>query len=154
MNTGLDLKQTLLSGELCYKRDVHPLTYLWIIRHFLGLLPLPLFTRYSNGKKFRWVELARQCRRYRMQSSFQLDSNISWSIQRLPEHHIMLIHELMKFFQRISVRRYSDKLDKSSVTSVVNYFSSSLFVRPYRPGFLIHVSAKSIFKFFYLLILV
>ncbi|XP_044259455.1 uncharacterized protein LOC123007970 [Tribolium madens] len=151
VNTGLNLKENLLSGQL-YEKSIHPLTFFWIIRHFLGVLPLPLFAKYSNGRKFNWEFLAGQCRKHKMRASYQLDLEISWAIHRLPQAHIALIYALVNFFRTISLRRYSDKLDKTSVTSLVVYFSSSLFVRPYRPGFVNKAERIYFYLLFYLIV--
>ncbi|EEZ98817.2 hypothetical protein TcasGA2_TC004423 [Tribolium castaneum] len=150
LNTGLNLKETLLSGQLRYKKDIQPLTFLWLIRHFLGVLPLPLFTKYSNGRKYNWDFLASQCQKHR--TCYQLDLEISWAIHRLPKAHVVLIYTLINFFRNISLKRYSDKLDKTSVTALVVYFSSSLFVRPYRPGFVIKADRIYFHLLFYLIV--
>lgn len=41
-----------------------PGVLLWIIRHFIGLLPLPLLSDYADGKFFNWKKLSRLCKRY------------------------------------------------------------------------------------------
>lgn len=42
---------------------VSPGILLWILRHFLGLLPLPLLPDYANGQYFSWKRLAQLCKR-------------------------------------------------------------------------------------------
>lgn len=62
-----------------YKRipNYLPSTYMWLIRHFLGLLPIPLLPQFSNNILFEWNRLSDQCQDYLKNGrSFNEDSNI------------------------------------------------------------------------------
>lgn len=41
-----------------------PGALLWVIRQFIGLLPLPVLPHYADGKFFHWNKLGNYCRSY------------------------------------------------------------------------------------------
>lgn len=56
-----------------------PGTYFWLIRHFIGLLPIPLLPKYANGVTFDWRYLAEKCKTFlkkyqsHQEKKFELD---------------------------------------------------------------------------------
>lgn len=77
LETRLNLKQKLL-------KDVHydiktedieeaPGAYFWLIRHFLGLLPIPLLPSYSQEIRFDWISLSDKCKNFLQHYESQRD---------------------------------------------------------------------------------
>lgn len=69
----------MLIFEVDYQKlsSFQPGTYLWVIRHFLGILPIPLIPKYSNEISIDWNRLSDQCQDYlKYGRSFQEDSYI------------------------------------------------------------------------------
>ncbi|XP_063908684.1 uncharacterized protein LOC135126589 isoform X2 [Zophobas morio] len=131
----LDLKETLVNGKLHHCDKMPPSSLFWLLRHFLGLLPLPLFPHFTDGRSYNWEYLATQCRLSKMDSDAELESEIAWWVHRLPKVNIMLIYTLINFLRKISTRRRSStKLNWENIMAATTYFGPSLFVRPYRPG--------------------
>lgn len=123
------LKTDLLNGRLIYRENTHPESWFWLIRHFLGLLPIPLFPKYSNGHKFDWEYMAMKCKLYGHKS--ELDFDIAWRLMMLPESHIIMAHSLINFL-RLVAKKIDRKVNKRNALILTKYFSSTLFIRPYR----------------------
>lgn len=63
MSYRLELKNRM---ENCFMLGLSclPGALLWILRHFLGLLPLPILPHYTDGETFQWIKLSEHCWRY------------------------------------------------------------------------------------------
>lgn len=78
----LDLKSKI---EQCILPRINkiPGALLWIIRHFIGLLPLPLLASYADGRFFRWTELSETCRKYFSEDNPRKDYKINVILMEL-----------------------------------------------------------------------
>ncbi|CAG9768805.1 unnamed protein product [Ceutorhynchus assimilis] len=144
VNDCLMLKDTLVLDEK-YDSNLEgnlPGTYFWLIRHFMGLLPLPLFPKFTNGIHFHWNSVANECKMAFKtcdnRERNRLDYDIAQCLDALPIQNGMLINILMKFIRKICMRtvRGHYKFNKNSLITLSKYFCESLFVRPYIPGHL------------------
>lgn len=118
--------------------DCAPGAYLWVIRHFLGLLPLPLFPGCTKGTKFDWPTLSTGCRRAFKNHSLarDVDTEIARLLNELPEENLRLVKMLMSFLRRMAAKRCEGKssLRRASLRALCAYFSGAMFIRPFWPG--------------------
>nr|CAH7737312.1 unnamed protein product [Callosobruchus chinensis] len=134
------LKETI-TFDLYYYRSILYRTgsYFWLLRHFLGLLPIPLLPDYTNGIYFDWNYLAERCKRFFKDQHRSvcnvIDYDIAMNLNFLPFEHFLLLSYMMVFLRKVCQKSVNDsKLDKESLKFIVNYYCASMFMRPYRPG--------------------
>ncbi|XP_044753857.1 uncharacterized protein LOC123313172 [Coccinella septempunctata] len=128
----LNFKHTLLDGS--------PQSYIWLIEHFLGLLPIPLLATYINGYNFNWFYLSEECRGIFYDRSYRrkvinfdyCDRHLHNEIAKLPPQHKLLLNEHIEFMRSISF--IDERRRKRSVIYYCKYFTSSLLIRPFRSG--------------------
>nr|XP_023025401.1 uncharacterized protein LOC111513424 isoform X1 [Leptinotarsa decemlineata] len=139
----LKLKEILVS-EVHYKsyRFDQPETYFWLIRHFLGLLPISLLPKYAGGFVFDWEVLAKNSKniicydRRNQDEKKLLDYLIAKSLNNLPAQHLLLFSVLIIFFLKVSQRLVKPYgLNRQTLLSLLQYYCGSIFTRPYRPGY-------------------
>ncbi|XP_022920033.2 uncharacterized protein [Onthophagus taurus] len=118
-----------------------PGVILWVIRHFMGLLPIPLLPSYSDEKYFNWYQLARVCKQTFLQhrivdvNNGLLTAKIAKDLLRLPSSNLLLFAILVQFIRLIASNKYAKKrLNHLTAYYMVRYFCSTLFLRPYTPG--------------------
>ncbi|CAH0559428.1 unnamed protein product [Brassicogethes aeneus] len=139
----------LLENELHIQRRFQPITYFWIIRHFLGILPLPIFVNYE-----KWKSIASNC--HQILSSLKpydlkkLDGNIAESLNLLSDANIMFLDLFREVFAKLCENRY--RISRRSAYSVAKYFGPCMFVRPFRPGYVTKETKEFSSLLFYMLI--
>ncbi|CAG9857196.1 unnamed protein product [Phyllotreta striolata] len=152
-NSGLNVDVILnqnLSLEDCLRLkqsiilDRHPVVctyqpvgaYFWIIRHFLGLLPLPLLPPCTSTRKYSWRNLSSKCRNVlKSKPRYKEDCNslnylISSSLNSLPNEHIMLLNAVVIFLRKI----LKVNLSKTIFRTLISYYCDAVFIRPFKPG--------------------
>ncbi|XP_066256851.1 uncharacterized protein [Euwallacea similis] len=144
LNQRLELK-----GRLVFALDYHisakgfpPGAYFWLLRHFLGLLPLPLLPAYTGGVNFNWKSLANKCKKYfKCHNNYDqrgnLESDIAQEVSMLPMQNLTLLNVFIQLIRVISLKRtkrsYQCQFNRKSLEVLVNYYCPSLFIRPYQP---------------------
>ncbi|KRT81369.1 hypothetical protein AMK59_6009, partial [Oryctes borbonicus] len=87
---------------------VPPGILLWILRHFIGLLPLPLLPEYTNGQHFSWRRLAQFCKRSFMRyatvevNNRLLICKLAQELARLPPANLLLLSVMLDFIRALS----------------------------------------------------
>ncbi|KAL3268369.1 hypothetical protein HHI36_007485 [Cryptolaemus montrouzieri] len=117
-----------------------PQSFLWLIEHFLGLLPIPLLPPYLQEKRLNWLLLSKQCKgifqRYHetKRINYNLDDEIVSEMSKLPPQHSLLLDLQIRFMREISF--FPEKLSrkKSKLIYYTKYFTASIFLRPFRSG--------------------
>ncbi|XP_066138534.1 uncharacterized protein [Euwallacea fornicatus] len=83
LNERLELKDRLVFA-LDYHaatKDFSPGAYFWLLRHFLGLLPIPLLPAYTGGINFEWKSVANECKKYfNCYNSYEQKRNLEYNI--------------------------------------------------------------------------
>ncbi|ENN80790.1 uncharacterized protein LOC109533267 [Dendroctonus ponderosae] len=136
----LTLKNQLVLSPNGHLESSAPGAYLWVIRHFLGLLPLPLFPSFTKGANFDWLLLSTGCRRaFKCHSLARdsLDTAIARFLNALPQENLRLIKMLICLLRRLAAKRIPEgkaSLSRASLKALSCYFSGALFVRPFWPG--------------------
>ncbi|XP_060524257.1 uncharacterized protein LOC132700752 isoform X2 [Cylas formicarius] len=120
-----------------------PGVYLWTIRHFLGLLPLPVLPRYTNNVTFFWTELSRQCRVYLKNDADDseldhLDRGIAETMSLLPVENLMMLNLWITFSMKISCKSVRGRqfTNRRNLVNIAKYYCSAIFVRPFQPGYM------------------
>ncbi|GJQ76512.1 hypothetical protein Trydic_g2217 [Trypoxylus dichotomus] len=120
-----------------------PGVLLWILRHFIGLLPLPLLPEYTNGQHFSWKRLAQFCKRSFMKyttievNNRLLICKLAEELSRLPHANLLLLTAMLNFVRALARERCGSNIrnfNRLEALYLVRYFSSSIFLRPYNPG--------------------
>ncbi|VEN60248.1 unnamed protein product [Callosobruchus maculatus] len=131
----------IITFDLYYYRSVsyRTGTYFWLLRHFLGLLPIPLLPSYTHGTYFDWNYLAERCKRFFKDQNRSMcniiDYDIAMNLNFLPFEHFLLVSYMMVFLRKVCQKSINNsQFDKESLKVVVNYYCGSMFMRPYRPG--------------------
>ncbi|KAJ8918030.1 hypothetical protein NQ315_011486 [Exocentrus adspersus] len=146
LGTRLELKQKIVHDvhyDIKNERlDEAPGAYFWIIRHFLGLLPIPLLPTYSGDVRFEWSNLSEKCRyflqHYESERSkkYLLDYKIAENLSLLPFEHFLLLTILIHFVRRLSQKtRHGRQINRKSLLFLSKYYGASTCVRPYTPGY-------------------
>ncbi|KAF2896213.1 hypothetical protein ILUMI_09972 [Ignelater luminosus] len=145
----LKLKQKLALCQEIAKLKVSPGAPLWVLRHFLGLLPLPLLPQYTNGRKYAWRNLSTACKISltdyvtRGRKNYDLITKLAQELLHLPTENFLLAATLFNFLRMMSVLPEGEpKINKNTVFALVKYFSSSLFLRPFRPGWVTRIDKQ------------
>ncbi|XP_030752066.1 uncharacterized protein LOC115879390 [Sitophilus oryzae] len=143
LQTRFDLKDKLIL-DIDYRNSIqgYPTgSYFWLLRHFLGLLPLPLLPTYTNGCWFDWVDIGEECRYvlkyFRGGSSsgrHRLDQEIADSMNMLPWQNLILLDLLVKFIRKICCPYHPNNINKESLITLGKFFCGSVLLRPYTPG--------------------
>ncbi|XP_076253174.1 uncharacterized protein LOC143191689 [Rhynchophorus ferrugineus] len=147
IETCLELKRKLVYDANYHKniQNYHPKIYFWVLRHFFGLLPLPLLPTYTNGIWFDWHSIANEClyilRNPRGSNRNILDHEIMGSINMLPLQNRILLQTFIDFLKKICISR--NKFYNRRLYYLAKYFSQSLLCRPYRPGIYMKNSANT-----------
>lgn len=94
VNERLNLKELI---EKCVYLQFKKLpgALLWIIRHFIGLLPLPLMPHYTNNKFFNWKKLSLMCKQYltSKEENFQEECKLNIIIIQFCRFTAILFHD-------------------------------------------------------------
>ncbi|XP_045475546.1 uncharacterized protein LOC123681277 [Harmonia axyridis] len=138
-NNKISLKDNLLNTKHP-KLDGTAQSFIWLIEHFLGLLPLPLLAPYMNGYYFNWFYLSQKCtgifndKNYKRKTkNFNYcDIQIHTEISRLPAQHKLLLNEHIEFIRNISFINERKKM--KNVIYYSKYFTACLLLRPFRSG--------------------
>ncbi|XP_050300917.1 uncharacterized protein LOC126739326 isoform X2 [Anthonomus grandis grandis] len=139
----LQLKDKLISS-LDYRitENYTPGSYFWVLRHFFGLLPVPVCPKYTKGAKFEWASLAEECK-YLLKNHDKnkkglLDYDIAQNINMLPIENGNMLSIMVKFLRKLSVKKTTfkekQKYDRMTLKLICEYFSPCMFDRPFRPG--------------------
>ncbi|KAL1500936.1 hypothetical protein ABEB36_006352 [Hypothenemus hampei] len=123
----LELKERLVHSKDYYCMQYNTGAYFWMLRHFLGLLPLPLLPSYTNNVIFNWRALAKK-----LNNKTLCPTDIQSTLLKLPEKNLLLLYVLIQFLRKTSMRN-SQSLNKSTLKYLIIYFSKVLFQRPYQP---------------------
>ncbi|KAF5284492.1 hypothetical protein FQA39_LY17027 [Lamprigera yunnana] len=115
---------------------------LWLVRHYIGLLPIQILPKRINDVKYVWSKLAKECQNalhsgcsVKPKEDVLLTHKVTSEMLRLPPSHISLIMTLLHFLRALAVLPFDEpNVDKKSLYSLVRYFSGSIFVRPFCPG--------------------
>ncbi|XP_066138533.1 uncharacterized protein [Euwallacea fornicatus] len=144
LNERLELKDRLVFA-LDYHaatKDFSPGAYFWLLRHFLGLLPIPLLPAYTGGINFEWKSVANECKKYfNCYNSYEqkrnLEYNIAQKIGMLPMQNLTFLNAFIQLLRVISFKKTKRsnqyQFNRKSLKALVNYYCPSLFIRPYQP---------------------
>ncbi|KAK9890631.1 hypothetical protein WA026_011991 [Henosepilachna vigintioctopunctata] len=134
----LKLKQMMLNSSYL---EGTPQSFLWLIEHFLGMLPIPLLPHYSNGVHLEWLYLSEQCKKLfqhyhkERRISYDLDYDVTREMSKLPTQHYLLLNLHMIFMREVSFfMNKNKKICRRNATYYTKYFTPSIFIRPFRPG--------------------
>ncbi|XP_057671539.1 uncharacterized protein LOC130903452 [Diorhabda carinulata] len=136
LSTCLELKQRIIYARqpVINSQYSSPGAFFWIIRHFLGLLPIPLFPAVTCNQKFPWKELSQQIKhvsQYNLtEREYKLLYTIASALNNLPQEHLSLLNILVMFIRNISKK----KCCKTSLKDLAKYYCDAVFVRPFQPG--------------------
>ncbi|CAH1183435.1 unnamed protein product [Phaedon cochleariae] len=145
-----NMKEELIFQVPCNMSDYQsPGSYFWLIRHFLGLLPIPLLPKYFHKFTYDWENLGKKCQmvlshnKYDANSNYQVNNSIARYIDSLPTEHFLLLTTLVNFIRKIAFR--FGVLHKHNFVCLAKYYCGSVFIRPYRPG---HRDDRKVFPLF------
>lgn len=151
----LDLKENMLNIKHP-KLNGSPKSFLWLIEHFLGLLPIPLLPVYMNGKNFEWFLLSLKCEDIGFDKNYKrkilntnyCDHQIHKELAKLPSQHKLLLNQHMEFIRNISFLEKTRK--KRTIFYYSKYFTASLIIRPFRSGLNENLEKEYQFLIFYM----
>ncbi|CAH1109189.1 unnamed protein product [Psylliodes chrysocephalus] len=134
----LELKQSIIYDKQPGINLFNPVgAYFWIIRHFLGLLPIPLIPKITSTHRYNWEELSRKCRnllrtnKFRNRKEFNFfNYSIAKSLNNLPKEHILMLNTVVVFIREVSKEKSSENI----LQSLLRYYCDAVFIRPFTPG--------------------
>ncbi|GLV31944.1 Cytochrome P450 6a19 [Carabus blaptoides fortunei] len=117
------LKQRLITCKSIFNLHIAPGVPIWLLRHFLELLPTPIFPPQNDAH--HWRNLSTKCHK---SSSKEIKDIVAKELACLPARNLTFLFE---FFELIRSLATDDFVDSSISIIFVKYFASSLFSRPY-----------------------
>ncbi|KAF5270411.1 hypothetical protein FQR65_LT05599 [Abscondita terminalis] len=136
LNERLALKERISSCKDLTNVRCQPGTYLWVIRHYLGLLPVQILPKRIGNTKFMWWKIGRECEAsLKSRKCSEMTYQVIKELLRLPVSNFLMLMSVVSFLRELSVLPKGEPtVNKKSVYVLVKYFSASIFTRPFRPS--------------------